>query len=523
MAKITENGKKYLQLTDNILAEYTYAADAWDGNGDIDDLLIGPDGEGVYGRAGAAEPANRDKYVIASSGYNNEIYFMNGVESSGVTCNTLMNTVLPTRKDATRWAETKQNGSGEYYADYDSKWCKNMDTSDAENSLMSNPENTEYIPYDMLRLYFQSGYHSEYDGFIINLYTKNRPGDYVNLLSVIYHNTGDLKVMSEPMWFADKIYTSYIEYRVPSTAYLSSDCIGGLTPSMSSPTANGWTDFNRANPKDAPGEHTLPYYISSGKGFYSNPAIGIDLHAVTGYEDSHGFRVYKTRPLVSTIFPNKDSYDRLFASVRPAADGDYYNIYGYYENNPSDPVYDDTSLYKYLSRFDGKFSIAHIVTVTETCTDTDTNESYSVAHAPMTYIQTWEMLENAVKDGSSPVIKFRPVLEHTADMTGASISYTMRIMSDRDGTSIIKSGSCDIVNPRRFGPRTVNAVLNSVNSVRVYNRITPSPGINVTETVSPVAAGKSGAVVVNKYVTSSFIDRRNIRVSVSPVRIDNVE
>jgi hypothetical protein len=335
------------------------------------------------------------------------------------------------------------------------------------------------------------------------------------------------------MWFADKIYTGYLEYRVPSIAYLSSDCIDGLTMSMSDRYANGWSDYNRSEPKDAPGEQTLPSYITNGKGFYSNPALGIDIHAIVGNTEKHGFNVLKTRTIVSTLFPNKDSYDRLFASIRPASDGDYYKIYGYYEENPNSPIYDDMSLYEYLKKFNGNhygFTITHILTVTENFTDNTTSKAKTFVHSPITYIQTWDMIKADDYEENpadyNPVIKFRPVLEHADNMTSANINYTLRIISNLDNTSIIKTTSCNIINPRRFGLEMIKAKLNSVNDVHVYNRITQSQSLNVNDVVYPIGAptttANQSSVVVNKYVTSSFIDRRNIRVSISPVRIDNV-
>ena len=103
----------------------------------------------------------------------------------------------------------------------------------------------------------------------------------------------------------------------------------------------------------------------------------------------------------------------------------------------------------------------------------------------------------------------------------------MRLISNKDGTSIIKGGTCEITNARRFGPHMVSANIYS-NDVHVYNRIEAAPTLNITEVVSPIGAPKTtGAatptIQVNKYVTSSFIDRRNIRVSVSPVKVEKVE
>ena len=526
--KFSQNGRKYISLTNSILLEYTYVLDRYDGNDDIDDDVIesGLDGfTGTYGRSSDTPAMNSNGYVIAESGYRNEIYFMNVYGSESSTKNTMLNSVMPMRKDLTQWVATKPDADGDYFVRYDRKWCTNMNNSDAEGSLTVLPERNEYIPYDVVRIYFQSGYHPEYDGFVINFFTKNRSSERVNLLSVLNRNSDDRIMVTEPMWYADKIYTEYIEYRIPSVAYLSSECMGGMPESMSNPNANGWTAYDRSDPKTAPGEHTLSSYITSGKGFYSSPAIGVELHAVVGFDEVHGFKVYKTRAITSTLFPNRDSYDNLIALVKPSDNGSYFTAYGYYENDISNPVYSEVSLSDYLKRFKCTFSITHIISVTENFTDTATNETITYQHPPVTYIQTWDMIEGN-QNGESPVIRFRPVLEHTSDLSSASITYTLRIVSNLDNTSIIKTSSCEIINPRRFGLDGSSISAGTISNIHVYNRITGSPDINIAETTYPIGAPSSGggqSVVVNKYVTSSFIDRRNIRVSVSPVRIDNVE
>lgn len=534
--KPTANGKKYLQLTDNILLEYTYVLDRFV-SGDIDDDRVETDADGNF--TGTYGRSDVNTYMMCRSGYTKEVYFMNDNASHLSTNNIEANSILPVKRDVSQWVEMKENPAGDYYDSYDDKW---------RIDLYSTPDHTEYIPYDILRIYFQSGYHSEYDGFVLNAYTKNRLNSYVNLLSVIINNNDDRKLMTEPMWFADKIYTEYIEYRIPSTAYLSSDCTGGLTPSMRDSTANNWQDYKRSDPASAPGSNTLPSFLThnfSGNddgtvcGFYANPAIGIDLHAIVGYTMKHDFKIYNTRMIVSTMMPNRDAYDKLFACIRNADDGDYFSIYGYYENDPEHPIYDENSLFEYLRRFSADqdtgepgFSIVHIITVTEKWTDgSNSDEVHTTVQPPMTYIQTWDNIREIYKDdgtlGLSPVIKFRPVLAHTSDLVSANISYTLRLISNKDSTSIIKGSTCEITNPRRFGLHMVSANIYS-NDVHVYNRIEAAPTLNITEVVSPISAPKTTTaavpvVKVNKYVTSSFIDRRNIRVSVSPVKVEKVK
>ncbi len=536
MTKPTESGTKYLQLTDSILMEYVYVSDRFEDSSsitnNINDDVITCDNDGNYMNTyGANDGSNTsnissiqypNKYCITRNTHVNELYFMNDSGSENVTNNTIDNTLLPISKDQTQWVEMKRV-SGCYYSKYDIKWS-DINYTFGESSIEKRPFNDEYVPYDIVRFYFQSGYHSEYDGFIFNIYTRNRNNEYVNLLNVICENYTNYKMCSEPLWFADKLYTNYVEYRVPSTAYLSSNM--GNSDSM---IVNQWCvpdvrDYDRKNPD----EDTLPYFLTHGIGFYDSPAIGIDLHAIVGYRMDRGFKILKSTMITSTMFPNKDAYERLSASVRPATDGDYYKLYAYYENDPTRPVYDFASLYEYLTHYNNTFSIAHIITVTETYTDDD-NDTQTYVQTPITYIQTWDNLTSMYENNQSPEILFRPVLKNTARMLGGSdgarINYVVRISNNKDNTTIIKSASTSIINPRRFGLNMVNAKINTVNDVHVYNRVESGPVLQVNTITRPLGgvSSEQAPVQVNTYVTSSFIDRRNIKIRVSPVRIEEVE
>ena len=545
MSKPTISGKKYIQLTDNILLEYSFVADRFNNTDSIDEDVLSYIDQTVdvnnlidyntYGKSSKNLVAtNNTNYIIARNGYTGEQYFINYNNCETTTNNVRRNCILPIKKDVSQWVRIADESGGDY-STVDNKWCESV-------LDVFSPEDTstiadEYIPYDIVRIYFQSGYHTEYDGFVFNIYTKDMTNKYINLLSAIHENrdVDNVKIMSEPMWFADKIYTTYIEYRIPSTAYLSSDAIGGNTASMDVNYGQG-NIYSRTNPPFG----SMANLLTHGNGFYANPAIGIDVHAIIGYSQKREFKIYKTRNIVSTLFPNKDTYDKLFACVRNADDGDYFKIYGYYENDPTNPIYDFNSLYEYLSRFNGTFTITHIISVTENWFDPETNKTKTKVHAPMTYIQTWENLEE-MYDTISPEISYRPVLGNTANMLnqgyGATINYTLRIISNRDNTSIIKSGSCSILNPRRFGKSISVTTINNVSDIHVYNRVSNVTGLSINAVTSPIGAPSgtnningvnqssqnTSVVHVNRCVTSSFIDRRNIRVSVSPVRIDNVD
>lgn len=509
MSKPTEIGKRYIPLTENILMEYVYVADRFaQGASQLDEDTLAVNGDGTYGKSDICN------YCITRNEIVKEVFFANNASSVSLTNNTLDNTVLPSKKDGTMWVRTKAV-DGKYYTSVDGRWSEIISDENDINKQANDPSlPTEYIPYDILRIYFRSNYHSEYDGFIFNLYTKNRSGEYINLLSALHTNYDDYKMLPEPLWFADKLYVNYIEFRVPSTAYMSSDTMSD------SKESNGWQNYDRKNPPT----NSLPYFLSE-HGYYNNPSIGMDLHAVIGHEYKKGFEVLKTKALTSTLFPNTDSYDKLFAKILPDANGgDFYTLYAYYENDPSNPTNNINSLYDYLSRFDSTFTIVHTLSVTEKYIDE--NVAHTDTHLPMTYIQTWDMLVSARDNNENPIVKYRPILEHSDGFIKATIDYTVRITNNRDNTTIIKTTSTDIINPQRFFANMVGINVGDMTENHIYNRVEVGAKINVSTINRPIGAltqSDTPIIQVNKYVTSSFIDRRNIRVRVSPVTVENIE
>jgi hypothetical protein len=95
-------------------------------------------------------------------------------------------------------------------------------------------------------------------------------------------------------------------------------------------------------------------------------------------------------------------------------------------------------------------------------------------------------------------------------------------MNHRDNTSIIKTASYNIIDPKRYGLHLQGLDMEGVNTVHVYNRIEMVDGVQVSGATNPVGNNANDSVRVNKYVTTSYIDRRNIKVSISPVNIAEV-
>lgn len=507
--KVTADGKKYIQLTEHILLEYTYVVDRASTTSELQgDLIACEDGErvGTYGKSDV------HRYGIITNSYLGEPYFVNSVLCDAETSNNIGWTVLPINKAATRWVSTSEKHNSAYYSMCDSKWG---DLYTDEDDILVTSTAPEYIVYDIVRVYFQSGYNSEYEGFVFNVFSRNANGFYYNLACKLFRNTDSFRICPTPVWYADKVYTNYVEFRVPSVEQMSRKTAQGVSIQQS--WGSGYDPLT-------PPADTLPYRLTRGQGMYDNPSIGFDLHGVSGTEVQNGFTVYRTTALISTLFPNQDANDSIVSSIwEDEADGDFLKLYVYHERNQSNADREPFSLYDYLSDFGATFTLIHQITVTESYNVQNTVVTES--QLPVTYIQTWENLYEMKEANVDPTITYRPILRHADSIVAATVTYTVRISNNRDNTSIIKTSTYDIPNPRRYGKNLISLNMANPTKVHVYNRIEQTKNVVMNTTTNPIGpiSDQQSVIKVNKFVTSSFIDRRNVKVRVSPVKIENVE
>lgn len=492
--------ERFVQLTGHILMEYVYVGAPSGFPQSPDDLSSGAGGF-FTGSVGAGDDT---AYCVAVSGHTGERHLVHRSSSDWKTGNGFSSTVMPANRDCTRWtgfSSFEEGGARVWYGAYDPLWCESVSGGafSGEDSVAAADSGKDV--YDLVRLYFQSGYVPEYDGFVVNLFSRNLAGAYFNLITKTVMNTDTLWMLDEPLWHADKIYTNYVEFRVPSVAFLSDDFREGV---------------HAYDPESA--DNPMWANLAGPAGISGSPVVGVDLHGITSVEDIYGYAVYCTSPVISTLLPCRDSADYITAGLRmdPEDGGDYIVL----ESRAGEGDY---SLFDYLDGLGGTYTFVHQISVAEIPVD-DSNTAGRVVHDPVTFVQTWEGVRALKEAGRSPFPVYRPVLDHAGDDYAAEATYVLRITSNRDGSSIIRECTAGIPSPRKYGKSLVSVHPGDISSVHVYNRVESGSGVVVSGTGNPLGAHASGgAVTVNRYAVSAFIDRRNIKARVSPVKVENVE
>ena len=97
--------------------------------------------------------------------------------------------------------------------------------SDFNSTLVSqssgNDDKSDDILIDTFKLHFTSkNYFGDYDGFIISVTVYDKIKNKVGLLSYYIKRTDNIKLNDDPVLINQKLYTTYLEFTIPSVSAL---------------------------------------------------------------------------------------------------------------------------------------------------------------------------------------------------------------------------------------------------------------------------------------------------------------
>ena len=185
---------KFIQLSDSILVEYIY----------IDQANPGPNtfNTGTY------------PIEIMRDGYTNGSYFFNTDTVAATMGNYRDISAVPINAAKSQYVYL-DTSIGVPYNDYD------PELTPTPQLLQTFSPNLN-IEYDKVRVHFVAGFSFEdYDGIIFDVTTQKRNGDDIVLSSINFLKTDTPVFNPDPLLIADKLYSTYIEWRVPSLYNIS--------------------------------------------------------------------------------------------------------------------------------------------------------------------------------------------------------------------------------------------------------------------------------------------------------------
>lgn len=447
---------KFIQLSDSILVEYIY----------IDQANPGPNtfNTGTY------------PIEIMRDGYTNGSYFFNTDTVAATMGNYRDISAVPINAAKSQYVYL-DTSIGVPYNDYDPELTP---TSQLLQTFSPNLN----IEYDKVRVHFVAGFSFEdYDGIIFDVTTQKRNGDDIVLSSINFLKTDTPVFNPDPLLIADKLYSTYIEWRVPSLYNISQN----FNPNVS----NG-----------------LGYKLTEGLGFITSPTLTIRALGILSTQTVNAYSFYEVKEINAYTILNRDIYDYLYASVIESPVGDYFELTGLVNGSSL------SNLIAELNSAGGNYVVFHEITLSEQIGNT--------------YIQTNNQIVSQTNDFDNPIL-YRPIVLNSGIAVSFAINYVLRLYNRADNSQIIKNARLTSFDVKKYGRRLMKINLGTVPTVaNVVNQITPDDGRNI---IVSTGSGNNRAntseqiteklVVKTKYVTS-FRDRINIKAAISPAKIQNI-
>ena len=342
------------------------------------------------------------------------------------------------------------------------------------------------IAYDKIKVHFIAGFtFTGYDGIIFETLVPRRDGVMLNLSSINFLKTDTPVFNPDPVLINDKLYASYIEWRVPSLFFMNN--------SFSQSVPNG-----------------LGYRLTEGQGFLSTPTITFKATGIYETIVDNGYNYYNVEEINAITFASRDIYYNLYAEVKESDGGDYFELSGHVTGSTF------ANFIAQLNSSSGGANniVFHEINVSEQIGTNFTKTSTQV------FTQTTNF--------DNPIL-FRPIILNSAIAASFSINYMLRIYNRADNTQIVKVAKLTSFDVNKYGRRIMKINLGVVPTVaNVYNQISADDGENLIVTNGNIdKPGETSdqvveqLVVKTKYVTS-FRDRINVKAAISPAKIQTI-
>ena len=459
---------QYFQLTQNILLEYIYEGDPKfdvDGNkgnkkniyGDTPTILLNSDilsskylcfkddSEGIEGFSNLVLPLNNTEtqFVIAKS--NNQNFFSR---------TNVSNRFL------------SKNGNGQLYVDtnYDKNINQRCDVS-----------------YDKCVVHFTSGnYFENYDSLIFQAYAYMNNKSKLYFASFLFRKTSNLDITPEQMLYNGKLYTTQIEFEIPSAfSILSKDNLFYNE------------DFNNA-------------LKSQNIELLENSPIGINLYGVSGSTiGTDNYERLKTIKINSISIPYVyNRLDEIQIDINEASDGDYFYI---------DPKMTSgySSFVDYIETMGEDiraYMVMHELSLRESWVDSDNKQHSVITHTEYHIIEINEDDEDEyISSRFDAKIKYRPICMYGGLNYRAIIIDTIKLINTVDSSSYEVTGSVEILNPNKYGKKIKKLDFNNELRpiVNVYNNNKSSinnSSSGISGSISGVSGSVSGGVSLSKTI-----------------------
>lgn len=476
------NTSKYIQLSNQILMEYIYG-DQTIGSPDY----IETDNTGSVGA----------RVQLMDNAHTGQKYLFTEENPKTDTGNYRRYSVAQIDDAKFAWLTTSIPLN---YIDYDTALTDTAGFNAQLEDTTSYPNYTDIndqyktgggVLYDSVRLHLMSGYDisQNYDGFIFQIKFRDRLGVENVLSSIAFLNQDNYdKSNPAPFILGERLYSSYIDLKIPSLNWIIDDYISDKTDNQ-----------------------RLGYVMTGGVGFAqaSSPGPQIDgtiiceLKFISKTTKINGFTYFETSNDVRVTLNKTDEYNLLAAYIGESPEGDYFEVYGKYNGI----IYEDF-IAGQNANANTDLVVIHDLSVYE--------------QVGTTFLKTTE--QSFVQSGDFGVpYNFRPVIKNSHVAVSYRIDYIMRLFNKFDNSQIIKRAQYSSFNVKKYGKKIQRINLGSIPTVsKVYNTILDETGQaisyeNQLDLTLAIPTGKTSVIKETQYVLG-FKERINVSAAISNVQ-----
>ena len=455
---------KYFQLTPEILVEYNY--------NDINSV------NNQNGEAKHIIDLGEDKFkaMVVQNGFCSTNTFLLPQDKEHF--------VLPINKSESRFIQY-----------YNGRRDLTYGHSDFNSTLVSqssgNDDKSDDILIDTFKLHFTSkNYFGDYDGFIISVNVYDKIKNKVGLLSYYIKRTDNIKLNDSPVLINQKLYTTYLEFTIPS--------VSALVHSVELK-------------EELPGEDNLVRKLFSHQIMDNTPII-MNIYGVKSTYKDNNYEYYNTEKISSIFIPIVDKSNHIEVKVEKATDGDYFVIHPVVDNNRvsfSDYIdnLSDGHPEQYIVFYELKV-VEYPVANTRSIEKTTHREQYIINAGQN---------DNENSDiNIDSIMYFRPVLRYSGLNVTFRIDVNMSIINTLDNTTIIKNSSLSVSgeDAKKYGKRMNRIYLGEIpTQINVYNK---KPDID-TDGIRLTNASSNVKIENHQHSVIGFIECANVGVSIEQV------
>jgi hypothetical protein len=280
-----------------------------------------------------------------------------------------------------------------------------------------------------------------------------------------------LNFTSPPLLFQEKLWGKNITIQIPALSDISSQKNGNV-----------------------PRENSINANLTNGGGMNSTSPIFIDFHFINNIQTINGVTSYLLSSKVTTTVPQAPEFERLGLVVAHSINGDFFEIYG---------VYNDT-IAGFNQFIDESYNIGH---------------RYYVQYNITMYEQNirGKTTTVTVHDNFNETVEYRPIIKYST--TTAIVDVEMRLIDAVDDSYIIRRASYGMLQDEvsKYSLNLTKINLVNANKPKIYN---------IKSNIDPSLVGLSnamGRITLKNSAKSGRVRANNNTNNTNNVTIETVK